>query len=391
MYYLDPARGRRRRALVRDRIVHSGRKLQRGVGIAGRDLRHRASGAVATLKSAVQTEQPDDQILSERVRACLGRAISHPAAIEVTARDGVITLAGPVLQNEVPLLIDEVLGVPGIKGMDNRLEIHADADNVPGLQGEARRRPGRRSSFLRENWSPGTRVIGGAVGLIAAVYGFSRRNTLGTILGTASLLLLGRAATNLGFRRWIGVGTDQGIQVEKTVEINAPVEKVFEVWEKLENFPTFMTHVRRVQPLENRGGGLPRWGWTVCGPSGWETEFDSTVTAYRKNRLLAWRTEPGSPIQHTGRVRFIANRDGSTTADVKMIYRPVAGAFGHAIAWLLGNDPKQQMDDDLLRLKTFVETGEKPRDSAQAEEAEKEGKTGIASISGSQEQAVTRH
>jgi uncharacterized membrane protein len=93
--------------------------------------------------------------------------------------------------------------------------------------------------------------------------------------------------------------------------------------------------------------------------------FDTVVTAREENRLLAWRTTDGSMIQHAGRVRFQRNEDGSTTIDIRMTYNPVAGAVGHAVAWLIGADPKHQMDDGLLRMKTFLETGKLPRDAAE--------------------------
>jgi uncharacterized membrane protein len=48
-----------------------------------------------------------------------------------------------------------------------------------------------------------------------------------------------------------------------------------------------------------------------------------------------------------------------------MVYNPVGGAVGHAIARLFRADPKHQMDDDLLRMKTLLETGKPPHDAAE--------------------------
>lgn len=69
-------------------------------------------------------------------------------------------------------------------------------------------------------------------------------------------------------------------------------------------------------------------------------------------------------VRHSGQVHFRGNDDGSTTVDVRLVYDPVAGAVGHTFARLLGADPKRQMDDDLLRMKTFLETGKPPHDAA---------------------------
>ena len=48
-----------------------------------------------------------------------------------------------------------------------------------------------------------------------------------------------------------------------------------------------------------------------------------------------------------------------------MSYSPPGGMLGHAVAASFGRDPKRQMDDDLARLKTTIETGRPPHDAAQ--------------------------
>ncbi|HWP26836.1 MAG TPA: hypothetical protein VNL39_10885 [Xanthobacteraceae bacterium] len=91
------------------------------------------------------------------------------------------------------------------------------------------------------------------------------------------------------------------------------------------------------------------------------------MTAYEQNRFIAWRTDPGALVQHAGQVRFLANPDGTTTVNVGLSYNPVAGAVGHVIAKLLGDGTKRQIDDDLMRMKTFIETGVPPRDAPAAQ------------------------
>jgi hypothetical protein len=56
--------------------------------------------------------------------------------------------------------------------------------------------------------------------------------------------------------------------------------------------------------------------------------------------------------------------DDKTVVDVRLSYYPPAGAVGHAIASLFGADPKSEMDDDLMRMKSFIETGHQPHDAA---------------------------
>ncbi|HEY8520176.1 MAG TPA: SRPBCC family protein [Gammaproteobacteria bacterium] len=364
MYYLDPARGRYRRGLVRDRIVHAGHLTKRGVRVVTHDMRNRALGTAASLRSVFDRAPPDDHVLADRVRACLGRVITHPASVHVEASQGVVTLSGPILEHEVPQLMDYVWSVRGVREVRNELEVHKEPGRVPGLQGNPDRRPGERWSFLQDNWSPTARTLGGLAGAAATLYGLSRRTPPAVALGAGGALLLARAVTNRDLRSLLGIGAERhAVEVHKSIRIHAPVEKVFACWNDFEGFPRFTKHVLRVRRLEPRQN-QERWRWTVTGPLGTRLDFDAVITAREDNRLLEWRTERGAFVQHAGRVQFQQNGDDSTTVEIKMVYNPVAGAVGHAVAWLLGCDPKHQMDDDLMRMKTYLETGRPPRDAA---------------------------
>ena len=136
MYFLDPERGRRRRALVRDKVVHATRVSAHGVSGVGLDLSHRAAGLLARVRSAWRRGPVDDDVLVERVRAKLGRFVAHPHAIRVTASDGYVHLRGPILQSEVPRLVRTVARVPGVRDVINGLDAHADAGRAAALQGQ---------------------------------------------------------------------------------------------------------------------------------------------------------------------------------------------------------------------------------------------------------------
>lgn len=368
-FFFDPEQGRRRRALVRDKTSHARHELEEAADAAKKDVINRARGVSASLRRTLQDDVPTDDVLRERVRAAIGRAVSHPGAIEVTADNGVVTLSGPILRDEVPLLIDRVFDTPGVRDVVNRLEIHKEPGNVPALQGEGKKRGGPKPDFLQENWAPATRLVGGAIGALAGAYGFGGPGIMRKAVGLAGLALLARAAANKELRELTLLTTDRyGFSLQKTLRINAPVERVFELWANCENYPHFMTHVVEVRRIGGDGDGAPRrWHWRVRGRTGLEFEFESTISAYEENRFIAWRTEPGALVQHAGAARFHANPDGTTTVDIKMSYQPVAGTIGHVIAKLLGDDPKHQIDDDLLRTKTYLETGKPPHDAAAAE------------------------
>jgi hypothetical protein len=172
-YLFDPDRGARRRALVRDKVVRAGHKAADATGATARDVRHRAQGFAAETRALLDRGTPPDEILTDRVRAKLGRYSSHPRAITVTASEGVVTLAGPILASEAPGLVRAVRKLRGVTDVDDRLEAHETAGNHPALQGGVPR-PGERMELLQENWAPAARFCVGAAGIAAAAYALKR-------------------------------------------------------------------------------------------------------------------------------------------------------------------------------------------------------------------------
>ena len=135
MYAFEPNAGRRRRALVRDKFNRLAHTTRDGLDATARDWSNRAAGTVAQARRRFRSERPDDDVLIERVRATLGRAVSHPRAIDVDACDGTVCLCGPILTHEVSSLLRAVESVPGVKRIDNQLEPHDQPGNIPALQG----------------------------------------------------------------------------------------------------------------------------------------------------------------------------------------------------------------------------------------------------------------
>jgi hypothetical protein len=171
MYLLDPNKGPTRRALLRDKItgaLHDGRDF---LGAGVRDLRNRAEGAVHRTTSHLRPDSADDDTLAERVRAKLGRYVAHPRALSVEARDGSVTLHGPVLRGEAETLIGAVSSVRGVREVLNRLEPHHPDDDVPGLEGSGRRGKGSRVSGTV---TPGLQLVAGVLGATAVAYGAGR-------------------------------------------------------------------------------------------------------------------------------------------------------------------------------------------------------------------------
>jgi uncharacterized membrane protein len=360
MYFLDPHEGRRRRARTRDKVVHAGKRLNEAGKVTARDTVHRAYGMLASARKLFNHEAVQDAVLVERVRAELGRVVSHPHAVEVAADRGHITLAGPILAEEVRPLLRCVRHVPGVRAVSDRLTVYEDreAQHVSSLQG-GHPRPGVRFELMQENWSPAARLAAGTLGAGLLGAAFRARAGMCALLGVAGSALVARAATNQSLSGLLGI-TDpsHGIEVQKTINVDAPLEEVFSFWTDYQNFPRFMHHVREVQVRDDVSH------WVVAGPAGVPVQWNAKLVEVEPNRLLRWRSLFGSSVKHEGCVRFETNGAGGTRVTVRLRYLPPGGAFGHAVATVFGADPKSEMDADLMRMKSMIETGRAPHDAA---------------------------
>ena len=194
MYLFDPQRGRRRRSIARDKAKQSVRSTAHGVDVAWRDLGNRVRGRVADLRLRMNGSGVPDRVLEARVRSRIGRVVSHPRALQVTADDGSIRISGPILTREVNDLLRTVSGVPGVHEVIHQLDIHENAD-IPSLQG-GRERPGYPGALSRKHWKPATRLIVGASGAMVGLFGLRRRGITGTLSRIAGSSLLLRATAN---------------------------------------------------------------------------------------------------------------------------------------------------------------------------------------------------
>ena len=361
MYFLDPNRGARRRALVSDKAVSVVSRLPGAIDVTVQDLSNRAYGFWAETIRMFSSDNASDQVIEARVRSKMGRVVSHPHAVHVSSQDGNVILDGVILADEVPGLLACAEKVRGVKTVANRLREYKSPQGIPSLQGGRPRES--RSEFMQENWSPAARFVAGTVGAGAVIYGLSKPDTVGLSLGVVGTLLLARSISNIETKRLLGTGGGRrAVTVEKSINVNAPPDVLFNLWANFENFPKFMTNVKEV-----RQTGAGNSHWVVSGPAGTTVEWDAEITRVSPNELIAWKSIEGSLVANAGYVLFEPNDDGSTEVTVRISYNPPAGAAGHAVATIFGADPKSQMDADLLRMKTLLETGQAPHDAAQAQ------------------------
>jgi uncharacterized membrane protein len=362
MYFLDPQQGPRRRAMVVDKANRFVNSIDESIDKAVEDTRNRTRGVLYEMTAKLSDQGAPDWILEERVRSNLGRIARHARAVDVRADGGRIYLSGPVLREDEDAIVRAALRTRGVYGVENQLQMVDNPQDIPALQGEPSARRRAVPDWQQRNWSPATRLLSGVGGSLLTLYGLTRRGVAKPVLSTAGLVLTARGVTNKDTRSLLGLsGGENGIRVNKTINIFAPIDVVYHFWRDFENFPLFMNHVKEISVQNDISN------WKVAGPAGSTVEFQSRLTQDIPNDVIAWETLPNSQVYSTGFVRFDENRDGSTRVTVQMSYIPPAGVAGHAVAQLFGVDPRQAMHEDLIRLKTLLEEGKTSTDETRVE------------------------
>jgi uncharacterized membrane protein len=145
------------------------------------------------------------------------------------------------------------------------------------------------------------------------------------------------------------------VQVDKCITINRSAEDCYRFWREFENLPRFMQHLESVQTTSDN-----RSHWKARAPAGTSVEWDAEVTADDPGRFIAWHSLEGADIDNAGIVHFERAPGGrGTVVRVELQYQPPGGG-GTLVARLFGEEPSQQIDEDLRRFKQLLETGEIP-------------------------------
>ena len=350
MYFLDPQRGKRRRAELQDAVVHSRRELEKFASRLGRDFEHRTEGAMAEAQRLFQRKPASDYVLEQRVHTALGRVLSHPSAVQVSAKDGSVFLSGWILAEEAKEAEKAITSLEGVKDFTSYLTSTDRPEHVSALQGGARRR--RVPEFLQQRWSPTSRVLAGCAGLGLAAYGILRRKSIRNAAGITGSLLLARSVLNIPWAGVAGIDPSLGIHIQKTIYIAASPAELYQFWNNPENYPKALPHVQQVSRLED-----DTYQWHLSGLAGTTLKWTGSIVRRIPEKLIEWRSLPGSAVENHGTVHLEAAKDGRTRVQVQMSYQPPAGLLGHAFAAMLGFDPKRLLDQDFVQLKALFEQG----------------------------------
>ena len=231
----------------------------------------------------------------------------------------------------------------------------------------------------------GARELGGALGildrprpsgfLLARVAGdlmdlLLLRNALGTkrnakrrvgaaIAAVAGVTVLDAIASAKTSRSADPTTSGGAVRVRSAVTVNRSPGAAYAFWRHLQNLPRFMAHLESVD-VDADG----RSHWVAKGPAGSRVEWDATIVEDVSGQVLSWRSDESSSVPNSGFVRFTPAPGGGTEVTVDLEVRPPLGAVGAAAARLFGEDPEQQVRDDLRRFKQVIETGEVARSDA---------------------------
>nr|WP_202544435.1 SRPBCC family protein [Streptomyces sp. SID5606] len=100
----------------------------------------------------------------------------------------------------------------------------------------------------------------------------------------------------------------------ETVDIKAPVSVTWSLWSDVTRWPSFLSHVRLVQPLDER-----RFAWQLALP-GADRNFVAELTEVVEEDRIAWRTTEG--VDHAGVVTFHRLSDTTSRVTLQIEYDP---------------------------------------------------------------------
>ncbi len=155
----------------------------------------------------------------------------------------------------------------------------------------------------------------------------------------------------------------RSLHLTAAITVNCPPRRAYDYWRDLDLLPTFMTHL---QSVEQVGNG--RSHWAARKPGGGTVRWDAQITDDVPGSRIGWQSVGRTRVPNRGAVRFDPAPGGrGTEVRAHLTYALPGGRAGAAVARLLGEDPHQQVEDDLRRFKQVLETGEVVRSDASPE------------------------
>ncbi|MFI6092996.1 SRPBCC family protein [Streptomyces sp. NPDC051218] len=100
----------------------------------------------------------------------------------------------------------------------------------------------------------------------------------------------------------------------ESVDVRAPVSVAWDLWSDVTRWPSFLSHVRLVEPMDER-----RFAWQLELP-GAEKNFVAELTEVVPENRIAWHTIEG--VDHAGVVTFHRLSDTTSRVTLQIEYDP---------------------------------------------------------------------
>ena len=238
-----------------------------------------------------------------------------------------------------------------------------------------------------QNVNSAERILSLAGGAALALYGAKRRDWIGGALALLGAGLVERGATgHCAVYGALGVNTADGdhglerkhgpaatvdakkaIRIERAMSIDVPAAELYRFWRNFENLPRIMQHLESVTVTDSTHSH-----WKAKAPAGSTVEWDAEITNEIPDQLIGWKSVHEATVPNAGSVHFTTAPGGrGTVVKVVLEYEPPAGRVGALVAKLFGEEPEQQVREDLRRFKSMMETGETPTTDGQPSGREK--------------------
>jgi uncharacterized membrane protein len=136
---------------------------------------------------------------------------------------------------------------------------------------------------------------------------------------------------------------------ERFVEIDAPVERVFDLFADFEDAPRWMGGVRAVWRT-----GRHTFLWIAETALDLDVEWQAEVIVFEPDRRIVWRSFRGD-VRADCEAVFSMTPRGTTLMRVVRGYDTPGGYAGERVARFFGRHPARQLEEDMARLKRIAE------------------------------------
>jgi uncharacterized membrane protein len=193
-----------------------------------------------------------------------------------------------------------------------------------------------------------------ARGLKAVLRGNGGSGRSRTAAATAAVALITAVDVYAAASRSRRSGREPAVTLTAAVTVAVPQQEAYGHWRQFDELPAFMAHLDDVTVTGPRTSH-----WRATAPFGRTVEWDAQITDDVPGERIAWRSLGDSKVRTEGDVRFKpAPDERDTEVHLTLRYAVPGGKHGQALARYFGEDPRQQLDDDLRRFKQVLETGE---------------------------------